>query len=619
MTLILMIIIIKIFSGIFLCTLLGTILYLFWKAVGRLIEHKGYIDINYLIWKMVLLMFAIPITLIYANGFEKSTYVFEVTGPIKWVIGILMIIWLVGTIIFTIRFLKKYRAIRKDILNADLCGDEIQSMVKSISKKLGVHKEIQVVILEKAGGPMLYGGLKPRIILPRIYEPQQLNMIFTHELIHYKHHDLIWKHLANIICCIYWFQPALKDVFYQLDQWGETYCDRTVCEYLPDVKGYFSTIIDISMEEIRYGRYTTAGLYESKEVLKLRMERMKSYRQQRRLRRGISVSVLFGMIILSATTVFASGIGFVKAYDKIADETREEINVGTEGDIKDQKAKYRMYDKTRIKKCMIKNERLKENDGKPFTWKIKPKERIETKEGHLKKGTCVQVAACMGFEEEHPETHIAIGIIDEDGEETYIENGVNLVSHLKVKKDGRYRVFLENLGAKKAIAGGHYMVITEEEWRREKMFVKKVLMIVLVSVIFLINLNIPVAAEENEQDIIFSPNWMLENGYKEEVEENQEILPFATRVNVNWKVGLKTEKKTKTFHKNAGSKITVEASVFPTKKIRIGIVAKSIGRMYVETTDMAKKTFNIKKTGEYSVFVTNKSDSTIHVVGNYTK
>ena len=44
------------------------------------------------------------------------------------------------------------------------------------------------------------------------------------------------------------------------------------------------------------------------------------------------------------------------------------------------------------------------------------------------------------------------------------------------------------------------------------MFVKKVLMIVLVSVIYLINLNIPVAAEENEQDIIFSPNWMLENG-----------------------------------------------------------------------------------------------------------
>ena len=114
-------------------------------------------------------------------------------------------------------------------------------------------------------------------------------------------------------------------------------------------------------------------------------------------------------------------------------------------------------------------------------------------------------------------------------------------------------------------------------------------MIVLVSVIYLINLNTPVAAEENEQDIIFSPNWMLENGYKEEVEENQEILPFATRVNVNWKVGLKTEKKTKTFHKNAGSKITVEASVFPTKKIRIGIVAKKYRKNVCRDNRYGKK------------------------------
>ncbi len=38
---------------------------------------------------------------------------------------------------FTIRFLEKYRAIRKDILNADPCGDEIQSMVKAYQKVRG--------------------------------------------------------------------------------------------------------------------------------------------------------------------------------------------------------------------------------------------------------------------------------------------------------------------------------------------------------------------------------------------------------------------------------------------------------------------------------------------------
>ena len=75
---------------------------------------------------------------------------------------------------------------------------------------------------------------------------------------------------------------------------------------------------------------------------------------------------------------------------------------------------------------------------------------------------CDREAIYKLFEEEHPEIHIAIGIVDEDGEETYIENGVNLVSVLKVKKDGRYRVFIENQGTKKAIAGGYYWVETEK-------------------------------------------------------------------------------------------------------------------------------------------------------------
>lgn len=142
---------------------------------------------------------------------------------------------------------------------------------------------------------------------------------------------------------------------------------------------------------------------------------------------------------------------------------------------------------------------------------------------------------------------------------------------------------------------------------------KKLLVIILGCVICICNLNTSVTAMENEQDVIFSQNWMIEDGYIEE------ILLFSTIVNMNWKVGAKTEKKTKAFYKKAGSKITVDIKVIPKQKVRIGIVAKDIGRMYVDTTNTVKRTFNIKKTGEYSVFVTNKSDSTIHVVGNYTK
>mgnify|MGYP001077328433 FL=1 len=66
---------------------------------------------------------------------------------------------------------------------------------------------------------------------------------------------------------------------------------------------------------------------------------------------------------------------------------------------------------------------------------------------------------------------------------------------------------------------------------------KKLLVIILGCVICICNLNTSVTAMENEQDVIFSQNWMIEDGYIEE------ILPFSTIVNMNWKVGAKTEKK----------------------------------------------------------------------------
>ena len=52
MVLILNRIVIQIFSWIILATFLGTIMYLFWKVV----EKCGYVDINYFIWKIVILL-----------------------------------------------------------------------------------------------------------------------------------------------------------------------------------------------------------------------------------------------------------------------------------------------------------------------------------------------------------------------------------------------------------------------------------------------------------------------------------------------------------------------------------------------------------------------------------
>lgn len=53
--------IIPIATYLILSLLTGTVLYVVWKLIGHWIEKRGYVDINYWIWKIVLLAFLCPI------------------------------------------------------------------------------------------------------------------------------------------------------------------------------------------------------------------------------------------------------------------------------------------------------------------------------------------------------------------------------------------------------------------------------------------------------------------------------------------------------------------------------------------------------------------------------
>ena len=60
------------FSAVLLNFILGTIIYIIWKLLGRLAESKGYVEINYWIWKIVLLAFLCPVGIIVLFGIKKK-------------------------------------------------------------------------------------------------------------------------------------------------------------------------------------------------------------------------------------------------------------------------------------------------------------------------------------------------------------------------------------------------------------------------------------------------------------------------------------------------------------------------------------------------------------------
>lgn len=90
------------FSAVLLNFILGTIIYIIWKLLGRLAESKGYVEINYWIWKIVLLAFLCPVGIIVLFGIKKKGlygFDFWYANKIRILLTVLGIVWFIGSVI----------------------------------------------------------------------------------------------------------------------------------------------------------------------------------------------------------------------------------------------------------------------------------------------------------------------------------------------------------------------------------------------------------------------------------------------------------------------------------------------------------------------------------------
>lgn len=74
---------------------------------------------------------------------------------------------------------------------------------------------------------MVVGLLRPRILLPeQELSPEQWEGVLTHELVHWRRHDLWIKWLAVLARAVHWFNPAVWWLVCRLEQDCELSCDE---------------------------------------------------------------------------------------------------------------------------------------------------------------------------------------------------------------------------------------------------------------------------------------------------------------------------------------------------------------------------------------------------------
>ena len=141
----------------------------------------------------------------------------------------------------------------------------------------------------------------------------------------------------------------------------------------------------------------------------------------------------------------------------------------------------------------------------------------------------------------------------------------------------------------------------------------KIKTILLVCVLVMATNSMVYANEEEGNEKIYYSENIVDSGITEEL-DNGEIDLYSVTSKIDWTIKPTSGPE---FLRKKGEKVKINVQVSPHKKVRVGI--RGTYKTYIETSSTGTVTFVVKETGQYRFFVENKSDSTVRVVGMYSK
>ena len=125
------------------------------------------------------------------------------------------LIWLIGALVLLLFHLINYWRFRRAI--------------KPILKKDGEYRKLPIYRCHGIESPMMTGFFRPSILLPDTdFSPEELDIILTHEYVHYKRKDLWYKLLLVAANAVHWFNPLVYLMVRQANRDMEYSCDDAV-------------------------------------------------------------------------------------------------------------------------------------------------------------------------------------------------------------------------------------------------------------------------------------------------------------------------------------------------------------------------------------------------------
>jgi|GEM_PF-4252758 len=201
-------------------------------------------------------------------------------------------------------------------------NQRISWLLMECRKKLGVRRDIPIVIQDTVKAPSLLGILSPRILLAssaKKLSDQEIRYILLHELAHYKRKDVPVNCLLMLLQVMHWFNPILWYCFKRMRQDMELAADEMVLNRLDvaEYKDYGRAILAV-LDNMRIGGAfpRLVGMVNGRDDIERRIRMVSQAHLVTNKRRFLFTAGLVCVLVLAPVLLTSSrAVSIVKGHD----------------------------------------------------------------------------------------------------------------------------------------------------------------------------------------------------------------------------------------------------------------------------------------------------------------
>lgn len=164
--------------------------------------------------------------------------------------GWLMLVWVLGACLIFTRLVIGTASVRRIARSAERVTDPSRlSMARSISRRLGLSREVDLLVSERISMPLTFGAFRSVVLLPAeamLWDDERLQIVLLHELAHVKRKDCLTQLTAHLSCALHWFNPLIWIALRELRIERERACDDYVLHTGTKASDYASHLLDIA-------------------------------------------------------------------------------------------------------------------------------------------------------------------------------------------------------------------------------------------------------------------------------------------------------------------------------------------------------------------------------------